>query len=541
MTVSSFHRDYLRRIDNVKKMRALIACGEAVREYIETLPGHSDTEKELYRKKAYYLPAVPRTIDAFVGMIMNPVPKVTGAPKQLTDLLNDVTNNGEPLSRVASKVVREVVTSARMFALVDYPQADPGTTKAQAEKLGHRPYVRLYPFEDFFNWTTENINGRQMLTHARLVETYSVEGVDEWDTYEEEQIRVLDIHEGRYRQRVYRRKDTAKNRATDRASSRSMVLEKMRAVAASASSIASAADWEQYGDDIYPMRGGKHLEEIPGVVFGPDSLDPAELDKPPLLEMADISISHLNNSASREWALMWCGAPTLVIAGEPATDADGKPLPIKVGSSQAIVLGEGGNASLLQMGSEAVGAIKDSMADKRTDMAAVGARILIDSGSSQISTETAHLERVGEHSVLAEIALSASDGLTKLIRHLAEWAGIKLQKTFGVVLNTDFVPTGLQSGELTEWVQALQSGALPLALFLDRLKSRGVAPADMTEEEYKRQILEDSDELGFGSDEPEPEDEDQDENEEDEEGDADAPPPQPSNNTPPVKKAKEPA
>ncbi len=521
MTVSSFHSKYIRRIEGVKRMRALIEGGVAVHSLIETMPGHTDAEKDLYRKKAYYLPAVSRTIDAFVGMIMSPEPVITGAPEKLTELLQDATNNGEPIMRVAAQTVREVVTSARMFGLVDYPDVDPKTTIAQAEKARHRPYIRLYPFEDVINWKTENVDGLQMLTSIRLVELYTVEGIDEWDSYQEPQIRVLDIYEGKYRQRIYRQKPASQDKTKSgsrmtsaREAERSKIMADLRAKLGQVS-FDLAADWEQHGGDIFPQMGGKPLTEIPGVAFGPGSLDPSQLAKSPLDEMGQISISHLNNSASREWALMWCGAPTLVVAGDPATDADGKPLPIKIGSSQAIILGEGGSASLLQMGAEAVGAIDKAMEGKRRDMSAMGGRILIDSGSGQISTETAKMERIGEHSVLAEISNTVGDGLTKLVRWLAEWAKITLPKDFKIELNTDFVPSGLQAGELQEWVAALQTGKLPLAVFLARMKSRGVVDPEMSEDDYRRHLDEDADLMDMGEDEEDDEDEPHEEGDED--------------------------
>jgi len=211
------------------------------------------------------------------------------------------------------------------------------------------------------------------------------------------------------------------------------------------------------------------------------------VSKPPLLELVNVSESHLNDSALRQWALKWCGCPTLVIAGL-IDKGDEDPTPIRWGSRTAVVLGENGSAQLVTMSGEGVGALKESMEEKRRDMAAIGARILADESGAQIATETARIQRAGEHSVLAGIANSCADGLTQVLRWVAEWAKIGGAENIAVTLNTDFLPKGLQPGELAEWGAGLQSGTMPLAVFMEHMRSRGVIDPQMTEADWQAGI-----------------------------------------------------
>lgn len=476
MPVDSVHADYARGLPRVRKMRDFVH-GD-VSEYVRRLPGHDDADYLLYSEGAYYLPAVSRTIDAFVGMVMNPEPSVMGETPAFKPFLDDTTNDGEPFARVVHRVVGEIVESGRGLMLVDYPDVSgaESMTRLEADAMRLRPYARFYPFEDVINWRVDTINGQKRLTHLRLIEMYDADGDDEWDTDSEPQIRVLDLIEGRYRIRVYREiEEVTINPLTN-----AKTVE---------------TKWVQYGEDRFPVMNNAPMTDIPAVMFGPSSLDPGMVERPPLYEMVGVSESHLADSANRQWAMMWCGNPMYWV-GDDALRNDDKAEPIKIGSPELMVLGTGATAGILELGADGVGALKVSMDDKRRDMAAIGARILTDGGSSQISTETARMERAGEHSVLAGIANTVADGMTQVLRLLAEWAGMEAD-SIEVRLNTDFVPSGLQVGELTEWVNAVQAGELPRSVFLQRLKDRGVVDPMMDETDWADKLAEGGDTLGF--------------------------------------------
>jgi hypothetical protein len=453
--------EYFLGVDNVVKVRAFVS-GE-VGAYVRRLGGHSNDDYASFQEWAYYLPAVPRTLDAFAGLVMTPEPLVSDAPPAFDPFLADLTTDGEPFQRVAYTAVEEVSATGRYCLLVDYPDVAGAAdlTRLDAERAGLRPFVKGYAWEDILAVRSEVVGGVRRLTHVRLLERIEERGATEWETDIIEHVRVLDLFKGRYRVRVFR-ETTEKARNTQ------------------------AGAWEQVGADRFPQMNGAAMTYIPAVVIGPNSLDPSIIAKPPLLELVNVSESHLNDSALRQWALKWCGCPTLVISGLIDSGGD-DPTPIRFGSSTAIVLGENGSAQLVTMSGEGVGALKESMEEKRRDMAAIGARILADESGAQIATETARIQRAGEHSVLAGIANSVADGLTQVLRWVAEWAKINAPE-IAVTLNTDFLPKGLQPGELAEWSAGLQNGTMPLAVFMEHLKSRGVIDPQMTEADWQAGI-----------------------------------------------------
>jgi hypothetical protein len=473
MTVSTPHSQHAEHVNAAKRVRSFIKGAKAVREYVLPLPGQDPNgpDHNLFKQRAYYLPALSRTIDAFVGMIMSEGAKVDGMPETYSTYTDDVTNDGETLQRFTSHLVREIVSVGRGAVVVDYPdRADASTmTRLEAERLGLRAYTRFYRTEDVINWQIRTQDGQRVLSQLRLYEDFEEPGVDEWDRNTGRQIRVMDIdpETNTYRVRIFRNTDTK-------------------------------AGWLVHSTR-YPLMNGKALTYIPAIVFGPSSLDPSILDKPPLDEIADVAEALLQNSAGNEWALMYCGCPTVVISGSVPRDGDGNPLPIKIGSSGAIILGEGGAATLLQMDDKANGAIIAEMERKEAHMAQLGARILINSGSNNISTETAQLERVGEHSVLADISYTIAAGMTEVLRMLMQWNGMTEQATeeISLTLNTEFVPKGMQPGELTEWIKGVQAGLVPMSVLFKRLKHHGEVPADMTEDQYREELIADKDDFGM--------------------------------------------
>ncbi len=452
MPVDSEHEKYAGIVSRAAKVRDFVS-GD-VRGYIKRLPGHDDATYAKYQERAYYLPALPRTIDAFVGMIMSPTPVVQGHPSGFQSYLDDLTYDGEPFARVTSRVVEEVMTAARCVVVVDYPEGSENEqlTKAQAEAKGLRAYARVYSADDLIDWRVSSRGGERYISQMRLQESYDVPTEDEWVTDTETQIRVLEYDEGVYRVRIFRKQE--------------------------------AGDWALFSESV-PLANGKPLTAIPAVVFGPDSLDPSRIVAPPVLELADIAESHLGDSADRQWALAWCGAPTLVLVGYNTEDGA-----VSLGSSAGIALGEGGSAELLTMSADAVGALKDSMEDKRRDMAAVGARLLMDESSTQIAMETAVIQRAGEHSVLAGVANTTADGMKKVLQYLAAWAGLEMD--ISVSLNTDFVPLRLSPDEMRADIEAVQSGHLSTRDLFDKWKERGVIRPDKTFEDHQLEVEEDS-------------------------------------------------
>jgi hypothetical protein len=436
----------------------VLAGKETAKALVRGLPGWDAPTLQNIQEGAYFLPMVARTLETFSGLVFLKSPTRT-FPAGLEELSDDITQTGQEIDRFAEAALDGVLTTGAVGVLVDYPQTPEGVTRADAEANGYRPSLRLYDATTILAARVTKVGGALRLSHVRLLEGYEVAGADEFTVRTEPQIRVLDLGtDGSYRQRVFR-KATAN------------------------------ADWSVH-ETITPTMAGKAITEIP-MFFSNTRDGEARCEKPPLTDLADINIAHLNNSAQAEWALAWLGAPMLFGSGIKLAEGE----TIMMGSSEAIVSPTvGAKLEVVQAGPEAVGALKQAMDDKRRDAAALGARMLLEGPKAAIAAETARIERAGETSVIGSIANAVSQCLTNALRFMAQWAGISGDVLYW--LNTDLMPTRMTPQELQALLLAWQGGAISKRELFARFQEAEVVDPAKSFEDHEEEIAEEGPPLG---------------------------------------------
>jgi hypothetical protein len=444
---------------NRDRVSAVLAGREEAIGLIVGMPGWRDDTLGAYRDGAYFLPMVSRTLETFGGLVFLKAPTRT-FPVGLEAFTDDVTGTGQEIDRFAEAAFDAVLKTSATGVLVDYPQAPTNLTKAEAQKQGFRPTLRLYDANSILAARVTTVDGVQRLTHVRLLEDYTEAGTDEFTISTRQQVRVLDLDGGFYRQRVFREQGGV---------------------------------WTS-GEVVEPTMAGVRLTSIP-MFFSSTRDGEPRCDKPPLLDLSDINVAHLQNSAAMEWALMWLGNP--ILFGSGIKVADGETL--AVGSSQAVLGPIGSTLEIVQADGESVGALKRAMDDKRRDAAALGARMLMESPRAAIAAETARIERAGEASVIGAVANAVSQCLTNALRLLAEWAGVSgsvvtrtkagepvvgadgkpVERPLLYWLNTDLMPTRMSAQDLEALLKAWQAGALSKRELFSRFQEAEVVdPAE---------------------------------------------------------------
>lgn len=92
-------------------------------------------------------------------------------------------------------------------------------------------------------------------------------------------------------------------------------------------------------EEVIPTVNGKPLTEIPFVCMSPYDLR-VDLEKPPMLDLVDVNISHYRNSADYEHALYLTAQPTPYVTGH----LDEASKPKSIGSGSIWYLPEGATA-----------------------------------------------------------------------------------------------------------------------------------------------------------------------------------------------------
>lgn len=480
--VSQHHPEYDRAFPDWELARACADGERAIKSMAERyLPrpnGFDQHQYDEYLMRAEFFNATGRTIDGLTGMIFRKTPLVSGRESDPVDqLVENATANGSTLFDLAQEAVEEVITVGRVGVLVDYPQEQEGRqlTIAEAERLGLRPYLRLYTAESIINWRTTIVRGQEVLTMVVLTEEHDEAGDDEFDVVHRTFYRVLTLEEPEtnpfYRIRLME-------------------------VQAHETSDGETFRAEYVHVDTVGRRNGAVLTEIPFLFIGTVNSAP-DVQRSPVIDVARANLSHYRTAADIEWGSHKTALPTLVITGhERDVAVEG---PLYIGSDRAMTLREpDARAFFLEFTGAGMGTLLKLEEVKRDRMAVLGARILQADKRQVESAETALLHRQGEHATLSSMASTIADALTRQLRVAAEWNGASLAEAENVFveLNTDYLPHAIDATQLAALVRAWQEGALSWGELSEALQRGEIADATLTAEERREIIDQDPGRLG---------------------------------------------
>lgn len=461
------------RLAKIQKVRDVVSGESAVKDgrelYLPKLPGHESSEDNAYKfylEHAYFYPATSRTAAGLRGLVFRKDPLVV-VPDELDKYKKNITADGQSLISFSKDVLMEVIQTNRCGLFVDFPENDRGEMSiAEAERLNIRPYVRMYQAENIINWRTKEIENETVTSLVVVKENIEIpdEGNLRFKTIL--QARVLYLDDDRvYKQQIYREGIDEKNLST-------MV---------------------KVGETIVPKVNGETLDYIP---FYPvtDRGVTWDFSNPTLLPLAETNLSHYKNSANRESALIWTGNPSPVFSGYAGNPDEGN---IRIGSTSAIMLQNGGTAQYLEFTGQGINPIKEAMQEKEEAMAILGARIISPEKRTAETAESAMIHRAGEQGVLADIANSISDGLTYVMQFFGQYHKVADLDAIEVELNTDFMPVEMGSDSLARLSQMYQARLISYETYFYALQRGEIIDSTVTAEEEYERIKKDADRVNI--------------------------------------------
>ena len=466
MAVNTPHIEYSKYIGQWVKLRDTAEGQEAIHakttEYLPKLGGQDDEEYNAYLTRALFYEATGRTIDGLSGMIFRK-PPTKDLPTGLEKFSGNITLDGLSLQEFAEDIVDDGLTVGRAGILVDHPTVeDAALTVAEAEAGNIRPFLKKYKAEAIINWKVRGVANSQILVEVRLAETEEIPGL-EFESETVMQIRVLDFNDaGQYRQRVYRKVEGDNKKD----------------------------EWIQFGPDIIPLMNNKALDFIPFVFVGVKNSS-ADVEKPPLIGLANVNISHYKTTADLEHGAHFTALPTAVVTGAAVqTDDSGTPEEgedYKIGSATAWVFTDPDTkAFFLEFKGQGLSSLENRATVKEQYMASLGARMLSPDKKTAETAETAQIHRLGENSVLASLSQSISASLEKALEIFNMWLGAEGDIVYQ--LNKDFIAISMTAGKLKELVAAWQAGSMAYADLLENLKKGEIINEERTEEEIRSEI-----------------------------------------------------
>lgn len=410
-----------------------------------------------YSMRAAFYNATGRTIEGLSGAIFQKTPTVK-LPKLIEEHADDITMTGVSAELFALRTTREVLTPGRYGVLVEM------SADVSADKTG-RPYWVGYRAEDVISWRTERRGGDEILTRVVLRE--DAEEPDPKDPFVQkciEQYRVLELTERGYTQTVWRRVEDARD---------------------------EWAPWAPEGqaDPVRVIeRRGTPLDFIPFVFLGPTSTAP-EIEKPPLLDLADMNLSHFRTMADLEHGRHWTALPTPYVCGAMAGGPESGELAI--GGGTAWVLEKGATVGMLEFTGQGLGALEKADEQKRRMMATLGARLLEEQPGSAETAAAVGMRHSGEHATLRTVAQAVEQGLTIAMRWHAWWMGVEATPAdvdAGLELNKEFFAVKASPDEVRAALFAWQGGGMAFKTFYERLQKGGWARDGVSAEDELKEI-----------------------------------------------------
>jgi hypothetical protein len=438
---------------------------------------------EGYKSRASFMNATGRTKEGLVGAIMRKEPDVQWLD---ADSLDTIGYGLESWSEIIHETLDEVIGVGRHGHLVDMPE--------EAED-GAFPYVASYIAESITNWRLGILKGRKRPTMIVLKEASGF--YSESKSRELEKYRVLRLGSPQSESAtdIKRVTETGFGPFFDEAGVSEEDVDGgafyfqeiwVEVDEATKGTNVQGKKFERVSITIPRQAGGLAWREIPFVFYNPGNTK-AKPEKPTLMDLTVVNLSHYRNSADIEHGLHFTALP------QPWASGFGfdKEKTLYIGSGVAWTTDEpNAKAGMLEFKGTGLAAIKTQMDGKEKQMAALGARLIEEQpkpGAAE-SFETHKLRHSGDGSVLARISISTSKGLTKVQQFIAAFRGSTAPvKT---VLNLDFGTEDLTSDVLDALMRQVQGGLMSWDTYVHNVRKGELYKDNWTKEEEARAILE---------------------------------------------------
>lgn len=442
--VKTKHREWLDAVPKWKKVRDTLAS--ELKDYLRNVGKNEPDEaygrqrQQEYEDGAICYNFTKRTLDGIVGSIMRKDPE-QNFPDALDYLEDDANGAGVGLWQHAQDTLQEISSVGRGGLLVDAPNVAVATMAEQNQGLLN-PIIAFYTTENIINWRMERFGSAYRVAMVVLREEYEyLDGTDEFAPNFGEQYRVLDIFDGKYRQRIYRFDE-------------------------------KGAMLQGGYLELFPKLGSVPEGEIPFTFIGATNND-STIDAAPLLPLADLNIGHFRNSADNEESSFVVGQPTLFISpGENMSlqlFQEANPNGVKMGSRSGHNIGAGGSAQLIQATENNLA--KQNMRDKEEQAIQIGAQLITQ--TRQITAESARIQRGADTAVMASVARNVSIAYTDALK----WVAAMMNQPVDEVefcLNMDFFLQPMTAQDRAAWVADINAGLMPARAYYAAMRSAGI-------------------------------------------------------------------
>ena len=404
--------------------------------YLPQEPREDDDAYQTRVDRSVLSPYTSRLIETAAGAILRKPIHIEGDPYWL-ELAKDIDGIGSNINEYARRALVSSLTYGHSAILVDYPAAANAMNLAEERAMGRRPYFVHIDAPQIWGWRKES--GTNRLLQVRIHD-YDVRPLNEFGEEQVEEMRV--IYPGRYD--LY-----TLGRSTETVS--------------------------------LDETGGYSLDEIPLVPIYSNRRD-VLISQPPLLDIANLNITHYQRQADLIHALHIAAMPTLVLEGWDDTTGSAT-----MGVNYAIAMQPGNKAYYVQADATSFDAQMQELQSLEGQMSTLGVTKLFGQKFVAESAEAKRIDQAQSNSVLSIISQELESCLNQAFAFAAQYVGIEPPE---IKIDRDFDYYRLIGQDISVLAQLNQMGKISDEMLLEVLRRGEILPDDTNIEEAARQTAE---------------------------------------------------
>lgn len=433
------------------------AMRRAGKRYLPQEPAESEVAYKIRLERSVLFNGFRKTVRDMTGKVFaKPVALGDDMPSRLVEYAENIDLTGRALNNFAHDVFVDGMQAGISYILVEMPPSEPTATRRDEIQSGRRPYLVHITAESLIGWKSRNIDGREVLTQVRILETVTEDDPeDEFVEQEIHQVRVLDRTDTGVLYRVFRREDVGEN-----------------------------VEWRVVDEGVTSLR---EIALVPVYINRTAFMEGA----PPLEDLAHLNVAHWQSSSDQRNILHVARVPMLFIKGiDDETE-------LKVGASSFTrVSGEHADMKFVEHSGAAIGAGRDDLKDLEFQMQTLGLELLIPRPGQQSATGAA-IDQSRMNSPLAMMADNLKDALERAFQFMAQYEGLGDDAGGSIEVNKDFGVSIRDAADLQALLAAVNAGHISRETFWKELKRRGVLMDDFEPEEETDRLDSEAPALGM--------------------------------------------
>jgi hypothetical protein len=395
--------------------------------YLPQEPREDDDAYETRVDRSVLSPYTSRLIETAAGAILRKPIHIEGDPYWL-EIAQNIDGLGSNINEYARRALVSSLTYGHSAILVDYPAAMGARNLAEERAMGRRPYFVHVDAPQIWGWRKES--GTNRLLQVRIHD-YDVRPLNEFG---EEQIEeMLVIYPGRF-------------------------------------------DKYTLGQEVveFTQTGGYSLEEIPLVPIYSNRRG-LLVSQPPLLDIANLNITHYQRQADLIHALHIAAMPTLVLEGWDDTTGSAT-----MGVNYAIAMQPGNKAYYVQADATSFDAQMAELQSLESQMSTLGVTKLFGQKFVAESAEAKRIDQAQSNSVLSIISQELESALNQAFAFAAQYVGMEPPE---ITIDRDFDYYRLIGQDVSVLAQLNQMGKISDSMLLEILRRGEILPDNINIED----------------------------------------------------------